>query len=410
MRREIPVKSAVGAASVITVCAALWLTADLIRAEETPDQRRQRIESKNAVEKEELRRRQDQFAALSEAEQEQLRQLHRQIENHPSSQELRDLMKRYGEWLDTLQPHERYRLRGLPPKERIEEVRKLREDHKERRDKRLAFEAWWRSDMLRRGLPEHVSKENVKGLIGWIDEFVAREAPRLLDGMPESRQREIRKDLAEAEDDRRRGRIFGWIWLRWQLDQPGTPPSMNEKDLDGLGSQLSEAARERFDKKSLEEQRKTAGDVIRLGVLSRPGYLRQAPPSWVISDEDLREYAKLLRDDTDPRIRWLLAQPPAWQRVGLWWHYLRSKWDDIPRLSDRPPSGRRGFSGRYGPPGMGSRRGPGGRPPSDRSSPPRGSKGPRGPGPGKPGPRDGPRERHLRPDAPPASPPLGAAG
>jgi hypothetical protein len=409
MGREHPLKPAVWAASLIAACAAVWLAADLIRAEETPDERRQRIEAKDAVEKEELRRRLDQFAALGDAEQKKLRQLHRQIENHPHSDELRDVMKRYCEWFDKLEPHERYQLRGLSPEERIKEVRKLRERQEKSNRNRETGELRWRSDMLRNALPEQVGRENEAGLIGWIDGFVARKADELLDGMPESRQREIRKDLAEDEGDRRRARIFGWIWLRWQLDQPESPPPMRKADLDGLRSQLAEAARERFDNMSPDEQRKTAGDLIRLGVLSRPGYLHHAPPSWVISDEDLRQYAKLLRDETDPRIRRLLALPPALQRVGLWWHYLRSKWDDIPRFPERPPFSRRGFSGRYGPWWMGPRRSPGGGPSSENRPSPRGPRRSSGRGEGKPSPKDGPPGSRQRPGPAPPSPPLGVA-
>ena len=330
---------------------AVWsggLWAGPLWAGQTPEERQARIESMDPTEKKELLRRQERFAGLDPAEQERLRQLHDQIELHPRRDELRDVMHRYYEWIKRLPPDERAALRELPPEQRIERVKELRHTQAEWNAKLEAIRAAWLAERIRRLLPGPVTNEDVEGLIRWIDEYVARNGPKVLESLPEPRRREIEGELAKAKHNPRRYReILGWLWLRNELHGRETLPQLDGSDLEELRSQLSETPGRWFDKMPPDKQRQLVGDLIRLVILGRYAHRRAGPPPWVISDEELREYGKLLEDQKDPKTRaWLLSQPPAEQRAALWWQYVRSKW---PELTPGRPEGRFGPWRRPGP-------------------------------------------------------------
>ncbi|HID75303.1 MAG TPA: DUF3106 domain-containing protein, partial [Planctomycetaceae bacterium] len=106
----------IGTLAALSVVGALWVAALLAAAgrharwQEMAD-RRARIEQMSLAEQEQLRRHLTRFAAMSPVEQQRLRQLHRAIQDHPQSEQLERVMRRYCEWLKTLEPFQREELR-----------------------------------------------------------------------------------------------------------------------------------------------------------------------------------------------------------------------------------------------------------------------------------------------------------
>ncbi len=104
---------------------------------EPPEVARRRIEGMSPAEKERLRARREQFAALDAAEQTHLRRLHEDLAADPEAEALWAVAERYFEWLKPLPPFVRAELLALPPVERVERVERLR-----RRGPQLSRHRW----------------------------------------------------------------------------------------------------------------------------------------------------------------------------------------------------------------------------------------------------------------------------
>ncbi|OHB81645.1 MAG: hypothetical protein A2V98_06845 [Planctomycetes bacterium RBG_16_64_12] len=373
MSRDERASRAVWIACLIVVPLG-FLGSAAARAEETLAERRARIERMSPAEKAELRRAQERFAALDGAEQQRLRELHEKIEADARSEALWDVVEQYCEWIKTLTPSERAELLELPPAERIDRMKALRKQQAERKAQFAEMRARWRGEQIRKLLPEQAKHEDVGRLIRWIDEYLARIGPGLVEALPEPRRQQVEEELAKAKDDSaRRCEIFGWLWLLQQLREPEKPPQLEPGDLDQWRSQLSEAARKWFEEKPLDEQRQLVGNLIRLTILGQYVYRYSGPPPWAVSDAELREASKFLGNQIKPEAReWLLSRPREEQRRALWWQYLRSKWpEDMPEGPPGPP----GWMGRPG----GFRWPPGGPPQPGGSTQPGGPRHPGGP-------------------------------
>ena len=117
----------------LTVTVALRLGGGPLGAEETPAERRARIERMDPAAKAELLRARERFDALDPAEQKRLHALNEKIEAHPRSEELLEVMGQYCEWVNTLSVYDRDALREVPPDQRIEKIKQLREDQANRK-------------------------------------------------------------------------------------------------------------------------------------------------------------------------------------------------------------------------------------------------------------------------------------
>ena len=349
----------------LMVAVAVWLRGESVEAEETPAERRARIESMDAAEKERLRKAQERFEALDEAEQKRLLRLSEKIQAHPDCDELLAVMERYCEWVNTLSVYERDALRELGPAERIKKIKELQEDQASRR------RAWWagRSRFGGERLQKLASEE--EAVLGrWIDEFAAANLPKLLEALPEPRQKELLKELEQAKNDPdSRRKLFVRLWMRWQLASPGKPIPVDEAAWEKLHSQLSPKTRAWLDELHPNARRFLVRSLIGAFV-------------FLNSQEELSEH---LQNDLTPEQRdRLTTLPPDEMRQELWRYYVRSKWPDaFPPFSGRRP-GRRGggFLGR--PPGPPRPPGsePGGPP---RRKPMQGPRDRTGEGPRKPG-------------------------
>ena len=312
------------------------LKVEPLQAGETLAERRARIERMDPARKAELRRAQEQFAALGPAEQQRLHDLHDRIEAHPRSDELLAVMERYCGWVNTLAPPERADLRELPPDERIEKIKELREEQSRRRQSGPGgFRGFGWGERLRK-----LSLEEREGLMRWLEQYMDRNAPELIESLPEEQRKKLREDLEQAKDDlqRRRG-LFVDMWVLWQLANQGKPMPLSDEDLQELRSQLSPDARQRAEKMSPDTQRPFLVGLIGAFVFNH-------------SHEQLSQY--LEKEITGREREYLTGLPPEEMRRQLWRSYFRSKWPGISPPEHRSGRGwpRRPFSpGPDGPPG-----------------------------------------------------------
>ncbi|HUT90099.1 MAG TPA: hypothetical protein VMY37_11420 [Thermoguttaceae bacterium] len=312
------------------------LKVEPLQAGETLAEQRARIERMDPARKAELRRAQEQFAALGSAERQRLHDLHDQIEAHPRSDELLAVMERYCEWVNTLAPSERADLRELPPDGRIEKIKELREEQSRRRQSGpgggRGF-AW--GERLRK-----LSLEEQEALTRWLDEHMERNAPELIEALPEEQQKKLREELEQAKDDPQgRRNLFVEMLVLWQLANPGKRMPLSDEALQALQSRLSPDARRSLEETSPDMQRRFLHGLIGAFVFNQ-------------SHEQLSEY--LEKEITGRDREYLTGLPPEQMRQQLWWRYFRSKWPGISPPEHRPGRGwpRRPFSpGPDGPPG-----------------------------------------------------------
>lgn len=197
-------------ATVTTLVAVCTLSAD-----ETLDERRQRLAAMTLEEKDQLARLHQRFTALSEEQQEQMRRLHAELRTDPQADELRLVMRRYRQWLETLPLENRVGLSQLPQQERLNEVVRLRTQEIEARAQRIA-------------------DEDIQAIVDWLQ-------ARYLARLPKDRQEEMRKRMAEMSLTDR-VMTMSRDWRRLFLSERSDP-----FDLEGfaeLEPMLSPSARE----------------------------------------------------------------------------------------------------------------------------------------------------------------------
>ncbi len=213
-----------------TVYCLLLLTAF---ADDIPSARN-RIEAMPAAEKEQLGRRQEQFAKLDSAEQQRLRRLHRELDETP---ELREVLDRYYGWLMTLSPYEREGLLELEPAERVEKIRRVRRE-------------------------EARAKTDIEGIFRWLEQYAADHEAQILENAPQWAAR-----LKEADPATRRRSVMWIMMQRWQARKPGQSsrllaPRLPDEELASLRGQLSSETRAKMEQKSPKEQWRMVGGKI----------------------------------------------------------------------------------------------------------------------------------------------------
>ena len=126
-----PERFRVGVALAMLICVGICHGVAL--ADETLVERRQAVEKMSPEEKARLARKQEQFAHLDPAEQQRLRTFHEELQNDPRREQLSIVIKRYHDWVKTLDPADRAELLRLPPEERLERVKQLRKQQERRK-------------------------------------------------------------------------------------------------------------------------------------------------------------------------------------------------------------------------------------------------------------------------------------
>jgi len=231
---------------LMPLCALLFLAiawAAVTWAGEPDDTRRQQIESMTPEQKQQLLWLKERFAKLDPAEQQRLRQLHKQLCSEKNADQLRQVMHHYHEWLMTLSPLVRSELAEMAPEERIKRIKKIRADQLKSKRATLAG----------------ATPEDVEQLFQWMAEYARENADSFLDKLSAERRREI---LGMPETARRR--MVAWlIWQGWQTAKPGSLPSPDTEELADLCERLSEGCRKHLQSKSPAEQRQIIVNWIR---------------------------------------------------------------------------------------------------------------------------------------------------
>ena len=220
-----------GVLCVLVVLAVFALQARVAGAEETDVARRERIGAMTPAEKDRLRRRQERFATLPDDEKQRLRQFHKQLENDPQAEQMRAVMRRYHQWLETLSPFERAELLELPPPQRLDRVKKLVE-----RQAKIAA--------------RQPNPRDIMGLMRWTVWYAAEHKMELMRDLPES----ARAPLAKAPP-LARGRVVFWaVWQPWIGKGPPKRPMPTEAELAALRAELTDQTRKLLESKPVDQQ------------------------------------------------------------------------------------------------------------------------------------------------------------
>ena len=188
-----------------------------IVAEESPAQRRRRLEEMSPAQQADLRHLVEHFEFLKPEERQQVQRLHDQIASHAQAAQLRRTMVRYTEWLKSLPPYRRDEVQELPPSERVERIREL----------------------IGQETLEGLARHDVEALIHWTKNYVESHEEAILPTLPEP----LRERMADLTASQRQVWLTWLMWQRWQWDR-GWP--LNEQDVVLLRGVLSEPAQEQL--------------------------------------------------------------------------------------------------------------------------------------------------------------------
>lgn len=353
---------------LIIVCLLVLgpIPGGIVRADEPPAARRQRIENMDAVQKEQLLHRHKQFHGFKPEEREQLRNLHRDIENDPNRDELRRILDCYYDWLKTLSSYQLMELRKLSCEERIERIKTLQQKEQvpDRGRRRFGIGRFGPGFDRYVKLAEQISPPDRKAMLAWTAKYAARHEDTFTQSLPDSVWGQLQRELGRVGDSAERMQVLFWrMWLRRQLDAPEKPLPDLDDDWPRLLGALSVPTRDSLEALPEEEQRSKIAGMIRILALEHYFVSRSGPVPSVISDKEL---AGFFTSDLDQgRRSWLLGLPSADMRRTVWKFYLISK---LPRMFQSffpkgPGGSRRPGSQRHGPlPGGGGSRSDLGRP------------------------------------------------
>jgi len=182
-------------------------------------ERQQAVEKMSPAEKQDLNDEYKKFLALSTDQQDQLRTLHRNLDDEgPQGDRLRGVMHRYYDWLKSLTPGERADLLSKPTADRIAMIKSIKQ----------------RQEAFAAKLPagSHLTPPDVQVLSEWVKKYAADHQAELLKDFPPQRRNDFSgNDKAPRE---RSGQFSAWHpWLGAKL------PIVSKEEIDDLAHQLS---------------------------------------------------------------------------------------------------------------------------------------------------------------------------
>jgi hypothetical protein len=360
---------------VSLVCLTLAAGAARIAADdqwpltnETAAERLERLKQLSPAEKDELARKKGRFDKLPAAEKTRLRTLHANLVEHEQGAQLHVVATRYAQWLRTLPAGERAELLSLPPEQRLERIRKMKQQQQYQQIRELVH--------------THLEKEDVEAVRTWLGEYVDAHKKELFEMLSSEMQQRMRHD---PDGTRRRVAMF-WA-MSGRFGGPPLPPP-TDAEIERLRGKLSTEARQALDSVDTADKKlRLAAHWFRAAI-----WTRMRTPQ--VSREELAEF---FANELDAKRRAELEKlPPEQFDQQLKWEYRLHHFRNSPGKHRHPffrgPAGRFGrFRGDHG----------GSRPPGPPGPPPIGSQPPRF----APPPRDGEQHRPPRgaPHQPPAS-------
>lgn len=249
---------------------------------------REHLANLSATEKEELRRKREQFEQLADAEKDRLREMHSAITSSPDRARLEATLLQYHEWLKSLPGKERSDLLQLPEEEKIAEIKRLMQEQ--------------RSLEFRKFVAKPPEPNDIRAIFEWFDSYVEAHEGELLAMLPEPMQTRVRQ-ITIASVRRKMLALAAH-----QSNPEGRFPAPTEDDLRKLNERLSPHARETL--------ARAANPEAKLKLVQ--GWLHAAMASRLVqpqvSEERLMSYYREQREALsrqDPRkIEQLEALPP----------------------------------------------------------------------------------------------------
>lgn len=340
MRYSWSSKTFVGVMAVTLGCLALTLgTVHLAADDESPPrdettaERIERLKQLSPADRDELAKKKERFDKLSPDEKERLRRLHTNLVRHEHSDRLYGLATRYALWLRTLPAGQRAELMSLPPGQRLERIREIKQKQDEQRMRELVH--------------TRLQPEDLQAVRKWLGEYADKHKGEIFEKMSKEMQQRMR---ADPDGMRRR---FAMLLMPGRHGAPRLPLP-TEVEIEQLRERLSGEARQALD--SLDTADKKLGLVVhwaRAAIWSR----MMGPPA---SPEELEKFFSS-EDLSDTRRDQLEKLPPEQFDQQLQWEYRMHKFRNRPG-EFRPPW----YRGPNGQPGRFRGDHSGGRPPGTR--------------------------------------------
>jgi hypothetical protein len=212
-----------------------------------------------------LREKQARFRALPGAEKRRLRSLHRQICGGDSGGELYGVLSRYTQWLATLPDGQRADLLELPPPQRIEQIRTIRESQEATTFGMQAGD---------------IAAQDIMVVARWLHEYVRMHDQELLAQLPKS----VRQRIDRLEPGRRRTRQM-LLEIGEHLDEIELPPPQPGHLQDMVDQLPPEASRRLRQIVNLDDGQEATRRLLKTLVQSI-----QHLGSRMIPDERLQEF------------------------------------------------------------------------------------------------------------------------
>ena len=291
---------AASALCFVAICLALSGSAF---GEETVAERKDRLAKMTDDQKIELQRKKERFDELSKETQEKLRNLHTVISSDPNAKELEETVRRYNQWLASLESPQRAALLSIQnPTERILRIKELMQQQEDRRFREFSYD-----------LPE----EDRKTIQRWLQDFVSRHADEIRRRLPD----EAKKRIDDSPEEQRPVELLNaWQRFRRQLDLP-YPAQEDTKELVPL---LSTKAQNRIMVALPAGDAQAAADTQhqRVVELIRAVNFSRFMPH--VSNEELLKFYHAMKPD-DPRRERLegLEKDKLYDELRRMWNFER---------------------------------------------------------------------------------------
>ncbi len=269
-----------------------------------------RLESLTELQLEGLKNKQRQYDKMPTARQKQLRELHAKIMSHEDRDELFNIMRRYSEWLRSLDEKQKIAVRQLPIDERIKEIRRIQLEQAEE-----YFGVVGDTQLPAADVPK---------LFEWIDQFVANNRDQIINQLSKGNVRRSRY---------RRNRLLD-LYLKHALRNDLT--IVTDKDLNSLREKLSPDAIQIIDSQTTENEQQKL--VVKWMITAMEA-------NFQVSVRDLMEFYH--NDMTDDQRERVDQMTPERRRAEIRWQYNRKRRDPnlrglvFDRRSGRRPGGDR---------------------------------------------------------------------
>jgi len=239
------------------------------------------LDGLNPQQRERIHDNRERFERLKPDEQTRLRKLHQDLVADPQGERLYHVLVRYRQWLKTLSPSQHAELAGLSTADRLERIRRFRQEQEQKRFVELTDESRFNAD-------------DASVVMEWLGTYLEKHSDELIRQIPSSR---LRRFLEKQDDPRRRRHVLGSAVVRFghQMDLPAPSP----QEFEELAQNLS---------KDLATDLRRLKDAATKSELVRHWLLARMLSAAAVSEEDLVAF---YTDELPPQERERLERLPV---------------------------------------------------------------------------------------------------